>query len=135
MRWRCIDSEWHRSGRSGAARYGPHRAASTGVGDRGALEEGRVCADLGVLDVEGRCVLHLDVQVRLAGVVGVADLAEDLPATDVLADLYAEAALGSMLAMAHDWRVMRADRGSFCFPEVDIRLAFTPGMARSSKPS
>ena len=36
---------------------------------------------------------------------------------------------GSMLAMAHDWRVMRADRGFFCFPEVDIRLPFTPGMA------
>ena len=36
---------------------------------------------------------------------------------------------GSLLAMAHDWRVMRADRGYFCFPEVDIRLAFSPGMA------
>lgn len=36
---------------------------------------------------------------------------------------------GSMLAMAHDWRVMRADRGYFCFPEVDIQIPFTPGMA------
>jgi enoyl-CoA hydratase/carnithine racemase len=36
---------------------------------------------------------------------------------------------GAMLAMAHDWRVMRADRGYHCFPEVDIRLPFTPGMA------
>jgi enoyl-CoA hydratase/carnithine racemase len=36
---------------------------------------------------------------------------------------------GAMLAMAHDWRVMRADRGYFCFPEVDIRMPFTPGMA------
>jgi enoyl-CoA hydratase/carnithine racemase len=36
---------------------------------------------------------------------------------------------GAILAMAHDWRVMRADRGYFCFPEVDIRLRFTPGMA------
>ena len=36
---------------------------------------------------------------------------------------------GAMLAMAHDYRVMRGDRGYFCFPEVDIRIPFTPGMA------
>jgi Delta3-Delta2-enoyl-CoA isomerase len=34
-----------------------------------------------------------------------------------------------MLALAHDFRVMRADRGYFCFPEVDIHIPFTPGMA------
>jgi enoyl-CoA hydratase/carnithine racemase len=36
---------------------------------------------------------------------------------------------GAMLAMAHDWRIMRADRGYFCFPEVDIQIPFTAGMA------
>lgn len=36
---------------------------------------------------------------------------------------------GAMLAVAHDARVMRADRGYFCFPEVDIRIPFTDGMA------
>ncbi|WP_102145627.1 enoyl-CoA hydratase-related protein [Mycobacterium hubeiense] len=36
---------------------------------------------------------------------------------------------GSMLAIAHDYRVMREDRGYFCFPEVDIKIPFTPGMA------
>lgn len=36
---------------------------------------------------------------------------------------------GSMLAVAHDYRVMRDDRGYFCFPEVDIRIPFTAGMA------
>lgn len=36
---------------------------------------------------------------------------------------------GAMLAMAHDFRVMREDRGYFCFPEADIDLPFTPGMA------
>lgn len=37
-------------------------------------------------------------------------------------------AAGAMLAMACDARVMRQDRGYFCFPEVDIRIPFTPGM-------
>ncbi|MFD3745567.1 enoyl-CoA hydratase-related protein [Nocardia sp. NPDC058633] len=36
---------------------------------------------------------------------------------------------GAMVAMAHDYRVMRADRGYFCFPEADIRIPFTNGMA------
>ncbi len=37
-------------------------------------------------------------------------------------------AAGGMLALTHDYRVMRADRGYFCLPEVDLGLAFTPGM-------
>ncbi|NGX07891.1 enoyl-CoA hydratase-related protein [Mycobacteroides franklinii] len=36
---------------------------------------------------------------------------------------------GAMLAVAHDYRVMRSDRGYLCFPEVDIHIPFTPGMA------
>ena len=36
---------------------------------------------------------------------------------------------GAMLAMAHDYRIMRDDRGYLCFPEVDIHIPFTPGMS------
>jgi enoyl-CoA hydratase/carnithine racemase len=35
---------------------------------------------------------------------------------------------GVLLAMSHDVRIMRADRGYLCLPEVDLGVVFTPGM-------
>jgi enoyl-CoA hydratase/carnithine racemase len=38
-------------------------------------------------------------------------------------------AAGAMWSLAHDFRVMRADRGFWSLPEVDIKIPFTDGMA------
>ena len=38
-------------------------------------------------------------------------------------------AAGAMFALAHDFRVMRADRGYVCLPEVDIHIPFTRAMS------
>ncbi|GLW34142.1 enoyl-CoA hydratase-related protein [Actinoplanes regularis] len=38
-------------------------------------------------------------------------------------------AAGAMLSLAHDFRVMRADRGYWCLPEVNINIPFTPAMS------
>jgi enoyl-CoA hydratase/carnithine racemase len=37
-------------------------------------------------------------------------------------------AAGAMLAICHDHRVMREDRGYWCLPEVDLGMPFTDGM-------
>lgn len=36
---------------------------------------------------------------------------------------------GAMLALAHDIQIMRADRGFFCLPEIDLPVPFTPGLS------
>src|SRR5215470_14598218 len=38
-------------------------------------------------------------------------------------------AAGAMFSLAHDFRVMRADRGFWCLPEAEINIPFTPGMS------
>jgi enoyl-CoA hydratase/carnithine racemase len=36
---------------------------------------------------------------------------------------------GALLALAHDYRIMREDRGYMSLPSVDIGIPFTPGMS------
>ncbi|NBM18588.1 enoyl-CoA hydratase-related protein [Streptomyces sp. GC420] len=38
-------------------------------------------------------------------------------------------AAGAMLSLAHDFRVMRGDRGFWCLPEAEINIPFTAGMS------
>jgi Delta3-Delta2-enoyl-CoA isomerase len=38
-------------------------------------------------------------------------------------------AAGAMFSLAHDFRVMRADRGYWCLPEADIDIPFSRGMS------
>lgn len=37
---------------------------------------------------------------------------------------------GSLMATACDFRVMRSDNGNFCFPEIDVKLVFSPFMQK-----
>jgi enoyl-CoA hydratase/carnithine racemase len=34
--------------------------------------------------------------------------------------------IGALMALAHDQRVQREDRGWFCLPEIDLRMRFNP---------
>ncbi|MEW1912475.1 enoyl-CoA hydratase-related protein [Kitasatospora sp. NPDC085895] len=38
-------------------------------------------------------------------------------------------AAGAMFSLAHDFRVMRGDRGYWCLPEAEINIPFTAGMS------
>ena len=35
---------------------------------------------------------------------------------------------GAQIALAHDYRIMRRDRGYFCMPEIDLGMPLHPGM-------
>ncbi|WP_243469985.1 enoyl-CoA hydratase-related protein [Klenkia marina] len=62
-----------------------------------------------------------DVQVLLARVLA-------LPMVTVAAMQGHVFAAGAMFSLAHDVRVMRADRGFWCLPEADLGMPFTTAM-------
>lgn len=37
-------------------------------------------------------------------------------------------AAGAVVALAHDYRIMRQDRGYFCLPEIDLKVALPQGL-------
>ncbi len=64
----------------------------------------------------------------LAGVLGIFARVLTLPAVSVAALNGHAFGAGGQVALAHDFRVMRADRGYFCMPEVDMKAPLHPGM-------
>lgn len=40
---------------------------------------------------------------------------------------------GAQMAVAHDFRLMRSDRGFYCLPEIDMRVPLHPGMVELLK--
>jgi enoyl-CoA hydratase/carnithine racemase len=65
----------------------------------------------------------------VSGVNGLLARVLTLPLVTVAAVQGHAFAAGAMLTLAHDFRVMRADRGFWCLPEATINIAFNPGMS------
>lgn len=82
--------------------------------------------------------MGLDLEWMAANPAGVSDLVEsmhglmarllELPLSTVAALQGHAFAGGALFALAHDYRVMREDRGYFCLPEVDGAIAISPGL-------
>lgn len=77
------------------------------------------------LDHMARCG---DVDGYVSSVLGVMKRVLTFPAYTVAALNGHAFGAGAQLALAHDARVMRSDRGFFCMPEIDMKAFLHPGM-------
>ena len=69
-----------------------------------------------------------DFPAYLGGVLGVMERVLTFPAYTVCALNGHAFGAGAQLALAHDQRVMRSDRGYWCMPEIDLKAPLHPGM-------
>ncbi len=69
-----------------------------------------------------------DFSAYLRGVLGVMERVLTFPAYTVCAMNGHAFGAGAQLALAHDVRVMRSDRGYWCMPEIDLKAPLHPGM-------
>ena len=70
----------------------------------------------------------VDFEAFIGGVLGIYGRVLTLGCTTVAAINGHAFGAGGQVAMAHDFRVMREDRGYFCMPEVDLKAPLHPGM-------
>jgi enoyl-CoA hydratase/carnithine racemase len=64
----------------------------------------------------------------ILGVLAILGRVLTLPCTTVAAGNGHAFGAGALLLLSHDFRLMRADRGFFCMPEVDMKAFLHPGM-------
>ena len=69
-----------------------------------------------------------DAAASAQGLEAIRSVVDDARAANFRGTIALIVAAGAMLALAHDITVMRADRGYFCLPEVDLGIPFTAGM-------
>jgi enoyl-CoA hydratase/carnithine racemase len=64
----------------------------------------------------------------ILGVLAILGRVLTLPCTTVAAGNGHAFGAGALLLLSHDFRLMRADRGFFCMPEIDMKAYLHPGM-------
>jgi enoyl-CoA hydratase/carnithine racemase len=80
------------------------------------------------LDLDFMMSEEADAGDYLASVLGLLGRVLTFPAVTVAAVNGHAFGAGAQLVVAHDFAIMRADRGYFCMPEIDMRVPLHPAM-------